>query len=355
VVNNFLERYTATGETFSGGMGEVEIYEDQHLERKVVIKFIKNDNDRNRLTDEVKALQEICSKHVVQIFDVIFCESTRRLGIVQEFVPGKDLEAIADAGVFDQEEYLKILYQISSGLADIHKQGLVHRDVKPSNIKLDEENIFKIFDFGLARSSVPEASTLGFVGTPIFAAPELHQSGIVSFTEDIDTYAFGVTAWLLSGAILPTALSAIPPKGYDTSFDFKFLAYNLGNEISRTLNLSLSQGPADRPKMKDIAKLIQKYLLRGRHRAIIVSKGKIYNLTEGNRSVTLQANHLGTIGIQYDGLDFRVSSVGGNAYINNQKIIQDYVLPASCVITLGDTDQERLFITFDISNPEVVL
>jgi eukaryotic-like serine/threonine-protein kinase len=78
-------------------------------------------------------------------------------------------------------------------------------------------------------------------------------------------------------------------------------------------------------------------------------------LTEEKRSVTLQAGKLGSISIQYDGLDFKAARVIGNAYINNQNIVEGYILPMSCVITLGDDSQERLFVTFDISNPEVVL
>ena len=88
----------------------------------------------------------------------------------------------------------------------------------------------------------------------------------------------------------------------------------------------------------------------------MVSEEKVYNLTGGNRSVILKSENLGRIAISYDGLDFRVSKVEGNAYINNQTIIENCILPPSCVITLGDVEQrKRLFITFDISNPEVVL
>jgi eukaryotic-like serine/threonine-protein kinase len=208
MANDFLSRYKDTGEAFAGGMGEVKIYDDQHLERKVAIKFIKNESDKGRLIDEIKALQQICSKHVVQIFDVVLCESTQRFGIVQEFVPGPDLDEISEAGHIDKDQYLKILYQIASGLTDIHAQGLVHRDLKPNNIKFDGESILKIFDFGLARCLASEASTLGFKGTHFFAAPELYRAGIVSFTEGVDIYAFGIIAWVLSGMILPPALSS---------------------------------------------------------------------------------------------------------------------------------------------------
>ena len=354
MVEMFLSRYKPIENPIKGGQGEVIVCKDEHLDRKVAIKFILSDRDKRRLLDEIKALQKIRSKHVVEIFDILITEEPRRIGIIQEFVPGKDLVEIIASEKLSKADYLKLMYQIASGLADIHEQGIVHRDIKLNNIKIDEENIVKIFDFGLARILDSNTTTLGFVGTQLFAAPELYSHGIVSFTEAVDVYAFGVTAWLLSGEDPPDILTKFPPIGRDPSLCFSNLPYDLENEIYQALNLTVSNVPDNRPKMSSIKNLLGKHLLRGKHKATVVNGNSIYELTGANRSVILTSNS-NSIGIKYNELDFIVFGIKGSVYINNQIINEGYILPNNCVVTLGERHLPRSFITFDISNPEVVL
>ncbi len=135
--NGIPPRYVPTGKILTGGTGEVLICQDTSLERDVAIKFIQNVENQRRLFDEIAALQKIRSKHVVQIFDVFLNEVDRRIGIVQEYISGGDLVSFAERGSISLNEYLKVIYQIASGISDIHAQGLIHRDVKPNNIKFD--------------------------------------------------------------------------------------------------------------------------------------------------------------------------------------------------------------------------
>jgi len=109
--------------------------------------------------------------------------------------------------------------------------------------------------------------------------------------------------------------------------------------------------------MSSIADMLKKYLLRGKHKAVVVSEGKVYELTGSRRTMTLASGTLGSIDIKYDNLNFKVFKVMGSAYINNRAISESYILLNNCVITLGDINKDisRSFITFDISNPEVVL
>ncbi|HEY9301113.1 MAG TPA: serine/threonine-protein kinase [Phormidium sp.] len=354
--NDIPSRYKSTGETFKGGMGEILICEDVQLERKVAIKFIQDVKDQRRLFDEINALQNIRSKHVVQIFDAFLSESNRRVGIVQEYVSGDDLESFSGKQNLSLEQYLKILYQIASGLSDIHSQGLIHRDIKPNNMKFDESNIIKIFDFGLARFSSKDDSTLGFTGTLGFAAPELFRSGLVSFTSAVDSYAFGVMAWYLSRTPLSQAFLKAPPET-DAFPSFSSLSLGLPSNIVRMLDLTLSSDVESRPSMTEARDLIGNHLLFGKHRGLIVTGDSKYVLEKLNQSVTLQAKAVGEIRIKYDGLDFVVDSTTGSVYINNVKAQIHQSLPKGCVITLGDVSLggARQFITFDISNPEVVL
>ena len=200
------DRYEPDGEIKSGGFGNVVFCEDQHLSRRVAIKFIQDPSDYKRLLDEINALLQLRSKHVVQVYDIIEGQDGD-IGIVEEFIDGDDLwnHSFPKASI---ENYLKTLWQISSGIADIHDSGIIHRDIKPNNMKLDDEGIIKIFDFGLAREEGLQAKTKGFLGTQGFAAPELYKTETVPFSKAVDVYAFGAAAYFLTGDDFPKELFA---------------------------------------------------------------------------------------------------------------------------------------------------
>jgi eukaryotic-like serine/threonine-protein kinase len=354
--NGIPPRYVPTGKVLTGGMGEVLICQDTSLEREVAIKFIQNVGDQRRLFDEIAALQKIRSKHVVQIFDVFLNEVDRRVGIVQEYISGDDLTSFPEKEPISLNEYLKVLYQIASGISDIHAQGLIHRDVKPNNMKFDQSNIIKIFDFGLARFSGKNDSTLGFTGTPGFAAPELYRSGLVPFTNAVDTYAFGITAWYLSGIEIPEPIFRRPPNLTNVP-SFSSLPLNIPQPIVNLLDKTLVEDLINRPSMSDITNLLGNYLLKDKHRALLVYQGEIYNLSMVRRLVKLDVQNYGSLHVRYDGLNFLIDFVNGAVFVNNQVVQRGQLLPKDCVITLGDSSRgaNRIFITFDISNPEVVL
>ncbi len=356
MVNGLPDRYEPTGKILRGGMGDILICKDLNLERDVAIKFIQDVKDQHRLFDELAALQKIYSKHVVQIFDIFLNESNRKVGIVQEYIPGHDLQYFVEGKLISSEEYLKILYQISSGINDIHEQGLIHRDIKPNNMKIDQSNIIKIFDFGLSRFTDKNDSTLGFKGTLDFAAPELYNQGFVPFTNATDTYGFGITAWYLTGSKIPSSLIEIPPDN-NTTPSFSSLDIEILSAIVSMLDRSISEYAVDRPLMSEIKTLLEKYLLRGKHRALIIYGHKIYTLDKINQIAKLDVPNYGCLHIKYDGLYFLVDFADNSNFANNQLLKQGQVLPKDYVITLGDFSRgaNRLFITFDISNPEVVL
>ncbi|CAG0958073.1 partial Serine/threonine-protein kinase PrkC, partial [Anaerolineales bacterium] len=168
---NLPKRYTPLGDSDSGGFSKVIYCTDNHLDRKVAIKFIQDENEKKLILKELRALLKMRSKHVVQVYDIVKGENDS-LGIVEEFIEG-DLLWDSDYPQQSADNYLKTLWQIASGIADIHKAGVIHRDIKPNNMKLDAEGIVKIFDFGLAKQEGLDAKTKGFKGTYGFAAPEL--------------------------------------------------------------------------------------------------------------------------------------------------------------------------------------
>ena len=353
--SNLPPRYAPLGESESGGMGDVIYCQDLQLLRLVAIKTIQNIDEINRLEDEISALTQLRSKHVVQVFDVITFDDGS-FGIVMEFIKGNDLFKISDL-IQNPIALLKILWQISSGIADIHATGLIHRDIKPNNMKLDEEGIVKIFDFGLARNSGEDAKTVGFKGTMGFSAPEQYTNDELTFTSAIDVYAFGVMVVYLATGDIPKSLLKIPP----ASLPANYLSCSLLKEfpiLTGILEGCLSNAPESRPRMSTVRDEISKYLLFNKHQAMAVYQNKTYILNHNSPSIELGYGTIGTFKLRYNGLDFLFEDVAGEVFVNNMLVTSDKSIPGACVVAIGGAHRrpnERKYITFDVSNPEVTL
>jgi serine/threonine-protein kinase len=348
------ERYVRSSHAMSGGMSSVIVCQDTILERPVAIKFVSSVTHKRRMDDEVAALLKLRSKHVVQVYDVLQA-GPDEIGIVQEFIDGKDLFQSHQVPRI-AANYYRQLWQIASGIADIHELGVIHRDIKPNNMKTDPEGVIKIFDFGLARDDGPTAATRCFVGTPGFAAPELYERPFC-FTKAVDTYAFGATALFLATGGLPDDLLEQPPRNCAAGY-FCSVPFEMADEITDLLDASLALEPTMRPPMAEIRDALARHILFDRHRALVVYQGNASFLSAENRSVSLNFGEIGKISIRYDGLAFIVSNVSGEVQINNRSVVAGSALPGACVVALGGAHRrsnERRFITFDISHPEIVL
>jgi serine/threonine-protein kinase len=346
-------RYVPDGRHASGGFGSVFFCDDAHLERKVAIKVINEGSERRRISDEVKALLQLRSKHVVQVYDIVVSRAGQ-IGIVQEFVEGEDLSE-ADFPRQSVFNYLSTLWQIASGISDIHSAGIIHRDIKPNNIKSSRERVIKIFDFGLAREEGPAARTVGFVGTRGFAAPEQLVGGM--FTKAVDTYAFGATALYIANRSLPPDLVALPPIQPRIN-PFLSLPFELDPAISSLLYQCLATNATNRPEMSAVKEILARHLLFNRHQALAVYPTGASYLNADEPVASLEFPGVGKLDIQYDGLTFRVTNVEGEVFINNNAYIVGEEIPGSCVVALGSPLRkatDRVFITFDVSYPEVVL
>ncbi|AKC86328.1 serine/threonine-protein kinase [Pseudoxanthomonas suwonensis] len=346
-------RYTVLGKALSGGMGAVYPCTDDILERKVAVKVMQDSEEARRLVDEISALLKLRSKHVVQVYDILRLDATT-IGIVQEFIEGTDLFDESTKAASPQA-LLKQLWQIASGIADIHEAGVIHRDIKLNNMKLDSEGIVKIFDFGLARDDGPEASTMGFVGTKWFAAPELYGTK-VQFSTAVDTYAFGVCATYLIARKLPNELGQQPPVTMPEGY-LNAAGGGVSPDIISMIEACLSTAPLDRPSMQQVRETLAKHLLFDRHQALVVYKGQASYLNASNREVSAKLSEMGSITIAYDGMDFVVADVQGDVFINYGKTVKGQALPGSCVVALGGPDKgaSRRYVTFDLASPEVVL
>ena len=162
-----------------GGMGIVLKAFDPGLNRIVAIKVIApqlaaSGSMRRRFVREAKAAAAVCNDHVVTIHHVDTSGSLPYL--VMQYVPGPSLQERLDrAGPLELKEILRIAMQTASGLAAAHAQGLIHRDVKPANILLEDDmERVKLTDFGLARAmdDVRITQSAVLAGTPQYMAPE---------------------------------------------------------------------------------------------------------------------------------------------------------------------------------------
>jgi len=156
-----------------GGAGIVYKAHDSALGRNVAIKLLNpslSDGDaaRTRFAREARAMAAIAHEHIVPVFAV--AEHNEIPYFVMEYVPGGTLSGRLQRGPLDLIETIRVGLQIARGLAAAHRQGVVHRDVKPSNLLLDPgvERV-RAADFGLARA--PKGQTVTGPGTPGGPAP----------------------------------------------------------------------------------------------------------------------------------------------------------------------------------------
>lgn len=348
-------RYTTTHQVIGGGFSEVEIYHDGHLDRRVAIKTIRDADEIRRLDDEISALLNVRSNHVVQVYDVVRAKDG--IAIIEEYVEGHDF-LIDGSYRHDFLHFLLHVWQLAVGISDIHRASLIHRDIKPNNVLVDGNGVVKIIDFGLSRHQHFNAKTQSFVGTFGFAAPELFGSGWIAFTSAIDIFAFGATALFIGSGTLPPELNH-PGRPVPLISDcFAAFSFAVPDEIKDLLKACLDADPLQRPVAQDIATTLEKHLLRDRHQALSVSKDKSYQLNSSNRQIRWSYRDVGSFTVRYDGLSFIVTEASGEVYLNNSVLISPFTLTGSCVIAIGNSTRrsdERGFITFDVSHPEVVV
>jgi eukaryotic-like serine/threonine-protein kinase len=344
-------RYRTSGQIGGGGMGDILHCHDTHLDRAVILKTLQPGVESRRLLDEQKALAKLRSKHVVQLFDfaTITSASGDSPALVLEHIDGNDLET----GTYKPDrEYLRVLWQIACGLSDIHAAGIIHRDIKPGNIRLDREGVIKILDFGLSRSAGVDDRTRSVIGTAAFMAPELWGQATISFSSAVDVYAFGVTALALLSRNIPRELAQSPPLAVKTASLVPVLG-SLPGEVVSLLTACLSPSPTGRPSMADAAHLLAKHLLQDQHRALVILDDVPHGLDANHRRLKLRAGSLGEVSIEYNGHSFAVTAASGAVYFNNKTASVGAEVPGCCVITFG-SGGTRKFVTFDVSNPEVM-
>jgi serine/threonine protein kinase len=259
MIGKTVGHYRITAKLGAGGMGEVFLAKDTRLERKAAIKFLPAEvaadpERRQRFLHEARAASALNHPHVCVVYDVGETEDGLPF-IAMEFVEGQPLAALVKQGPLEIVKAVEIAMQVADALDAAHTRRIVHRDIKPGNISLNERGQVKVLDFGLARRMptapdmhgvTPDSLSIGdawatrlthegqVLGTPSYMSPE--QALAKDLDHRTDLFSVGVVLYELvtgrrpfTGAnfveivnnIVNTQPAAIARLNYDVPAEFE--------------------------------------------------------------------------------------------------------------------------------------
>jgi serine/threonine protein kinase/tetratricopeptide (TPR) repeat protein len=252
--STFAGRYQVIEELGQGGMGKVYKVHDTKIGEKIALKLIRPEagldkSSLERFSNELKLARKIRHKNVCQMFDLGEDQGVRY--ITMEYVHGEDLkQLIRKVGRLSPGQAIAIARQVCDGLEEAHKLSVVHRDLKPQNIMLDDDGNARIMDFGIARSltgkSITGAGVL--IGTPEYMSPEQVEGKDVDQRSDI--YSLGVILYEMVAGRRPfdgeTALSIAHKQKYEAPEDPRKINPQIPEDLSRIILKCLEKDKAAR-------------------------------------------------------------------------------------------------------------
>jgi serine/threonine-protein kinase len=249
-------RYRLESRLGYGGMSTVHLAFDRRLERRVAVKLLaehlaEDPTFVSRFQREAQAAARLVHPNIVQVFDSGLDERSGQHFIVMEYIEGQSCaEILRDQGWVEVEEAASIVEQACEGLYYAHRNGVVHRDVKPGNLLRSLEGEIKLADFGIAKATEQSSITqVGSVlGTAAYLAPE--QARGEEAGPPADLYALGVVAYQLISGRLPYEAASLTelalkqqreePPTLDT------LVAAVSPELADTVAIALALDPRER-------------------------------------------------------------------------------------------------------------
>ena len=249
-------RYTVERELGRGGMATVYLAHDERHRRRVALKVVHSSpapfagSAAARFQREIEIAARLTHPHILTLHDS--GETAEGLYYVMPFVPGESLrEHIARSGPLSLRDALRVLRDVARALAYAHREGIVHRDIKPGNILLTQDGDALVADFGVASAlaaaridGAPEhgSADLAF-GTPTYSAPE-QLRGEPDADQRADLYSLGVTAYEMLCGTQPVAGRSTP----ELVVVLMTRRPDLPPALARLVQRLLARDPADRPQ-----------------------------------------------------------------------------------------------------------
>lgn len=237
-----------------GRYGTVFKGQQLNLGRQVAVKVLaeeyRDDPERvQAFLTEARRAGRLNHPNLVQVHDI--CQVGENYLLIMELMKGSTADILRDHGPMDDQQVLNVLQHISRALAYAESQRLVHRDVKPDNILVNDEGLFKLADLGIAAAITEngQATQERIFGSPHYVAPEQARGGAIDGRADL--YALGATAWhLLTGKTVfhGSNRQVVLAHMNNEPEDLEKLAPNANEDLIELIEDLLEKDPNDRPK-----------------------------------------------------------------------------------------------------------
>jgi beta-lactam-binding protein with PASTA domain/predicted Ser/Thr protein kinase len=251
-------RYRVMSRLGSGGMADVFLAEDEQLGRKVALKllhhrFAQDPDFVERFRREAHAAAGLQHPNVVSVYDRGSFDDTYY--IAMEYLPGRSLkQLIRDEAPLDPLRAIDITIQILKAARFAHRRGVIHRDLKPHNVIVDDSGHAKVTDFGIARAGASDMTETGSImGTAQYLSPEQAQGHAVNAGSDL--YSVGVVLYEMLTARLPfdaeSAVSIALKHVSEAPLPPSQINPNIPPELEQTVLWVLNKNASDRPADAD--------------------------------------------------------------------------------------------------------